>query len=74
MRGVSPNNLALSPDEHTLFVTNGGLNAVAVMQLGRDVLKDDDDDSLQSGGGADDDDAVKLPAKTSVIGLTPTGW
>ncbi len=74
LRGVSPNNLALSPDEHTLFVTNGGLNAVAVMQLGRDVLKDDDDDSLQSGGGADDDDAVKLPAKTSVIGLIPTGW
>jgi DNA-binding beta-propeller fold protein YncE len=72
LRGASPNNLALSPDEHTLFVTNGGLNAVAVMQLGRDVLKDDDD--RQGGGSADDDDAVKLPAKTSVIGLIPTGW
>src|SRR5580704_572803 len=72
LRGASPNNLALSPDEHTLFVTNGGLNAVAVMQLGLDVLKDDDD--REGGGSADDDDAVKLPAKTSVIGLIPTGW
>jgi DNA-binding beta-propeller fold protein YncE len=75
LRGASPNNLALSRDGRTLFVTNGGLNAVAVMQLGRDVLKDDDDDpSRQSGGNADDDDAVKLPAKTAVIGLIPTGW
>jgi DNA-binding beta-propeller fold protein YncE len=73
LRGASPNNLALSPDEHTLFVTNGGLNAVAVMQLGRDVLKDDDDPP-PAGGGGDADDAVKLPAKTSVIGLIPTGW
>jgi DNA-binding beta-propeller fold protein YncE len=75
LRGASPNNLALSPDGHTLFVTNGGLNAVAVMQLGRDVLKDDDDVSPPPGGGHDDDDdAVKLPAKTAVIGLIPTGW
>jgi DNA-binding beta-propeller fold protein YncE len=73
LRGASPNNLALSPDGHTLFVTNGGLNAVAVMQLGRDVLKDDDD-LPQQRGGKDDDDDVKLPAKTAVIGLIPTGW
>jgi DNA-binding beta-propeller fold protein YncE len=33
-RGVGPNNLALSPDEKTLYVTNGGTNSVAVIALG----------------------------------------
>ena len=32
--GANPNSLALSPDEKTLYVTDGGLNAVAVIQLG----------------------------------------
>lgn len=32
--GVNPNSLALSPDENTLYVTNGGENAVAVVRLG----------------------------------------
>lgn len=32
-RGAGPNSLALSPDEHTLYVTNGGTNSVAVIQL-----------------------------------------
>ncbi|MCL2449102.1 MAG: beta-propeller fold lactonase family protein, partial [Polyangiaceae bacterium] len=31
LRGVNPNSLALSPDEKTLYVTNGGANAVAVV-------------------------------------------
>jgi len=31
--GAATNNLALSPDEKTLFVTNGGANAVAVVPL-----------------------------------------
>jgi DNA-binding beta-propeller fold protein YncE len=35
LRGANPNALALSPDERTLFVSNGGLNAVAVVELGR---------------------------------------
>jgi DNA-binding beta-propeller fold protein YncE len=73
LHGANPNNLALSPDGHTLFVTNGGLNAVAVIQLGRDVLEDDDG-PRRSGGQTDNDDAVALPAKSSVIGLIPTGW
>jgi DNA-binding beta-propeller fold protein YncE len=73
LRGASPNNLALSPDGHTLFVTNGGLNAVAVIALGHDVLADDDDPP-QAQAGKDDDDTVRLPAKSSVIGLIPTGW
>jgi YVTN family beta-propeller protein len=31
--GVAPNSLALSPDGSTLYVTNGGANAVAVIPL-----------------------------------------
>jgi DNA-binding beta-propeller fold protein YncE len=31
--GSSPNSLALSPDERTLYVTNGGSNSVAVVAL-----------------------------------------
>lgn len=34
-KGANPNNVALSPDERTLYVTNGGTNSVAVIQLGR---------------------------------------
>ena len=32
---AAPNGLALSPDERTLYVTDGGLNAVSVVNLGR---------------------------------------
>lgn len=32
-KGANPNSLALSPDEKTLYVTEGGLNAVAVVNL-----------------------------------------
>ena len=31
--GASPNSLALSPDQKTLFVTEGGINAVGVVDL-----------------------------------------
>lgn len=31
--GAAPNNMALSPDERTLYVTNGGANSVAVIPL-----------------------------------------
>jgi YVTN family beta-propeller protein len=31
--GANPNSVALSPDEKTLYVTNGGENAVAVVKL-----------------------------------------
>ncbi len=33
-KGAQPNSLALSPDEKTLYVTNAGENAVAVIQIG----------------------------------------
>jgi DNA-binding beta-propeller fold protein YncE len=69
LRGASPNNLALSPDERTLFVTNGGLNALAVVQLGERIFKDGD-----AAASKDDDDAAGQPAASRVIGLIPTGW
>lgn len=31
--GAAPNSLALSPGEETLYVTNGGMNAIAVISL-----------------------------------------
>jgi len=34
-KGANPNNLALSPDEETLYVSNGGENAIAVVHLSR---------------------------------------
>jgi YVTN family beta-propeller protein len=59
--GANPNSLALSPDGRTLYVTNGGINAVAVVQLARRGHNADDDhgDSDQS---------------SQVVGLIPTGW
>lgn len=33
LKGANPNNVSLSPDETTLYVTNGGTNSVAVIQL-----------------------------------------
>jgi YVTN family beta-propeller protein len=70
LKGASPNNLALSPDGGTLFVTDGGLNAVAVVRLDdqargvQPAAKRDDD-------GDDDDDTAPASA---VVGLIPTGW
>jgi YVTN family beta-propeller protein len=33
MPGAAPNSLALSPDQRTLYVSNGGMNAIAVISL-----------------------------------------
>jgi len=63
--GANPNSLALSPDGHTLYVTNGGINAVAVVELGRSRTDDHRDD----GDGDRDDSGV-----SHVVGLIPTGW
>ena len=35
-KGSNPNSVALSPDEKTLYVTNGGTNSVAVIALDKD--------------------------------------
>ncbi|HWX53468.1 MAG TPA: beta-propeller fold lactonase family protein [Verrucomicrobiae bacterium] len=36
-KGSNPNSLALSPDERTLYVTNGGTNSVAVISVAKDL-------------------------------------
>jgi YVTN family beta-propeller protein len=61
--GATPNSLALSPDGRTLYVTNGGINAVAVVQLGQR--------GRQS--GRNDDDRGDSD-RSEVVGLIPTGW
>jgi YVTN family beta-propeller protein len=61
LKGSSPNSLALSPDERTLYVTNGGTNALAVIRLRGGEAGGDDE--------GDDDDTG-----SAVIGLIPTGW
>ena len=35
-KGSNPNSLALAPDEHTLYVTDGGTNALAFIRLDND--------------------------------------
>jgi YVTN family beta-propeller protein len=69
LRGANPNFLAFSPDQRTLFVTLGGLNAVSVLQLDQDVLP-----LAKPAQPADDDDDALAPTRSRVIGLIPTGW
>lgn len=57
-KGANPNNVALAPDERTLFVTNGGTNSVAVIQLGKKAAP----------AGA------RAVPTSRVVGLIPTGW
>jgi len=72
-KGANPNSLALSNDDRTLYVTNGGLNAVAVVRLSQQChgkpSQDRDDDH---GDDGDHDDDARGPSQ--VIGLIPTGW
>ncbi|BBA33874.1 uncharacterized protein sS8_1920 [Methylocaldum marinum] len=63
-KGANPNNVALSPDERSLFVTNGGTNSVAVIQLGGRR-----EHSLDKKRGGD-----AGYRKSRLIGLIPTGW
>jgi YVTN family beta-propeller protein len=65
--GANPNSLALSPDERTLYVTDGGTNAIAVVRLRRE-----HDDKPARRDGDDDDDDDDDGAR--VVGLIPTGW
>ena len=69
LRGANPNALALSPDERTLFVSLGGLNAISVIQLETDVLS-----APAAKKNADDDDDAPAIRQSRVIGLIPTGW
>src|SRR5262249_44333817 len=62
LKGSNPTGMALSPDEHRLYVTNGGANSLAVIHLQPNGDRD---------GDQDDDD---LNPHGRVIGLVPTGW
>lgn len=66
-KGANPNNLALSPDGRRLFVTNGGMNAVAVVQLAADAL-------AGSGDERSEVSALSAESESRVVGLIPTGW
>jgi DNA-binding beta-propeller fold protein YncE len=70
--GANPNGLALSHDERTLFVSNGGENAVAVAHLNERAAGVDAHPNLTS---VDATDAEERDVKrSSIIGLVPTGW
>jgi len=62
--GSMPNGLALSPDLTTLYVANGGNNAVAVIRLGNHARPP----GTYAGPNAD------APATSAVIGFIPTEW
>ena len=66
-KGSNPNSLALSADERTLFVTNGGTNSLAVIRLWgiEDQKKTEDED--------DDEEEVEEHGPSRVLGLIPTG-
>jgi len=68
LKGASPNNLGLSPDGGTLFVTDGGLNAVAVIRL------DDQARGVPAAKRDDDGDDGDGAPTSAVVGLIPTGW
>jgi len=62
-KGSNPNSLALSPDEGTLYVTNGGTNSLAVVRLGG-----------EGGGNTSDRVETDGDSRSRVVGLIPTGW
>lgn len=65
-RGAAPNSVALSPDERTLYATNGGTNSVAVIRLDNGQGQDGNDQG-QGGGG-------QGGGYGQLAGLIPTGW
>ncbi len=62
--GSMPNGLALSPDLTTLYVANGGNNAVAVIRL----------DSRSRPPGTYSGPNADAPATSAVTGFIPTEW
>ncbi len=62
--GSMPNGLALSPDGGTLYVANGGNNAIAVVAL----------DARARPVGGDADAIANAPATSTVMGFIPTEW
>ena len=66
-KGANPNSLALSPDGQILYVTNGGINAVAIVQLARHAAQRGSDLGRE-------DDGDSFERSSQVAGLIPTGW
>jgi YVTN family beta-propeller protein len=64
-RGLSPNSLALSPDEHTLYVTEGGINCVAVIDLFSEASAKGSSSSEASAEGRE-------TLRPKIVGLIPT--
>ncbi len=79
-KGSNPNSVALSPDEKTLYVTNGGTNSLAVIGLkydgrGRPDKRDNDgrqDKDRDRGNGSWHPRSSRVRAY--VTGLIPTGY
>jgi YVTN family beta-propeller protein len=69
-KGSNPNSLALSPDERTLFVTNGGTNSVAVIRLWRE----EDRDQKKEDDEEEEEEEEEELQHSRMIGLIPTGW
>jgi YVTN family beta-propeller protein len=70
-RGLSPNSLALSPDERVLYVTEGGVNCVAVIDLSSGLSSE----ALAKGEASAKEEASAKGGKTlqpKVAGLIPT--
>jgi DNA-binding beta-propeller fold protein YncE len=76
--GANSNALALTPDGHTLLVSNGGENALAVVRLSGQARASSTHGSKgKKRQDRDDEDDHGPPAtrdSSAVIGLIPTGW
>ena len=68
--GAGSNALALSDDGATMFVSNGGQNAVAVVALSRSARGLPEPRAAR----ANDKDDAPRQGHSAVIGLIPTGW
>ena len=73
--GANTDALALTPDERTLLVSNGGQNSVAVVHLGdraRNAKTSPEHTTKRADQDGDHDDTLEAP-HSAVIGLVPTG-
>jgi YVTN family beta-propeller protein len=76
-RGLSPNSLALSPDQRTLYVTEGGINCVAVIDLFSEASEKGNSSEMSAKGGSPSGLSSVALAKEEalrpkVLGLIPT--
>ena len=80
LHGANTNGLALSADERVLFATNGGLNDLAIIELGKNAvdpaMERDIEASYETKMETEEEETnANAPTETSrVVGLIPTGW